>query len=162
MKNKILISLSIFFLLNHFFFYELRSQINNIIVVKVGNSLITSIDIENEIITNLLINKQEITQENIDNNKNYAIKNLIKKSIKRNEINKHDIKNYNKKDLQNYINRISKIFNTNINGLKKIFINSGISYALFIEKYETELLWNTLIYNIYKNQINVNIIEVEN
>ena len=162
MKNKILISLSIFFLINHFFFYELRSQINNIIVVKVGNSLITSIDIQNEIITNLLINKQEITQENIDNNKNYAIKNLIKKSIKRNEINKYDITDYNKKDLQNYINQIAKIFNTNINGLKKIFFNSGISYDLFVEKHETELLWNTLIYNIYKNQINVNIIEVEN
>jgi len=162
MKSKILISLSIFFLINLFFFYELRSQINNTIVVKVGDSLITSIDIQNEIITNLLINKQEITQENINNNKNYAIRNLIKKSIKRNEINKYNTKDYNKKDLQNYIDQIAKIFNTNINGLKKIFINSGISYDLFVEKHETELLWNTLIFNIYKNQININIIEVEN
>jgi len=162
MKNKILISLSIFFLINNFFSSVLRSQINNAIIVKVGNSLITSIDIQNEIITNLVINKQEITQENINNNKNYAIKNLVNKSIKRNEINKYEIKDYNKNDLQNYIKNVAKNFNTNLNGLKKIFIKHGINYDSFIEKHEIELLWNTLIFSIYRNQININIIEVEN
>ena len=33
---------------------------------------------------------------------------------------------------------------------------------MFVERQKTELLWNTLIYRVYKNQINVNIIEVEN
>jgi len=162
MKNIILISLSIFFLINNFSLSKLRSQINNNIVVKVGNSLITSIDVQNEILTNLLINKKEITQENINNSKNYAIKNLINKTIKRNEVNKFGIKSFNKDDLQKYIGDIAKIFNTNTNGLKEIFIKYGLSYVSFVEKHETELLWNTLIYNIYKNQININIIEVEN
>ena len=162
MKNKILLSLGIFILINNFSFFELKSQIINVIVVKVGNSLITSIDIENEIITNLLINKQEITQENINNNKKYSIKNLIKKLIKKNEINKYEIKKYSKDDLQNYINSVAKKFNTNTIGLKEIFIKSGVSYDSFVEKYETELLWNTLIFHIYKNQININMIDVEN
>ena len=162
MKNKILISLSIFLFINNFIFSELKSQINNVIKVKVGNSLITSIDIQNEIITNLIINKQEITQENINKNHNYAIKALINKSIKRSEINKYEIKDYNKKDLQNYIDKIAKTFNTNSSGLKEIFNRSGISYESFVEKYKIELIWNTLIYQVYKNQININIIEVEN
>ena len=131
-------------------------------IVKVGDSVITSIDIQNEILSNLLINKQIITQENINNNKNYAIKNLINKSIKRNEINKYEIKHYNKKDLRNYIDDVAKNFNTNTKGLKEIFIKYGVNYDSFVEKYEIELLWNTLIFNIYKNQININIIEVEN
>jgi len=162
MKNKILINLAIFFFINNFFLSELKSQINNKIVVKVGNSVITSIDIKNEIITNLLINKQEITQENINNNKNYAVKNLIKKSIKRSEINKYKIINYSKKDLQSYADKVSKIFNTNTKGLKEIFITAGINYDSFLEKYKTELLWNTLIYHIYKNRININAVEVNN
>ena len=131
-------------------------------IVKVGDSVITSIDIQNEILSNLLINKQIITQENINNNKNYAIKNLINKSIKRNEINKYEIKHYNKKDLRNYIDDVAKNFNTNTKGLKEIFIKYGVNYDSFVEKYEIELLWNTLIFNIYKNQININVIEVKN
>ena len=162
MKNKIFISLSIFFLLNNFFCSELKAKIDNYIVVKVGSHLITSIDIQNEIITNLIINKIEITQENINNNKNISVKNLINNSIKKNEVDKFEIKNYNEEDLQKYINEVAKNFNTNTNGLKEIFITSGINYDAFVEKHETELLWNTLIFNIYKNQFNINIVEVEN
>ena len=103
MKKINLIIILFTVLINNFFFSNLLSQINSSIVIKVGQSLITSIDIQNEIITNLIINKQQITQANIDNNKQYAIKNLINKTIKREEIEKYEIKNYNEKDLQNYI-----------------------------------------------------------
>ena len=160
--GKIVISLSVFFLINSFNLPELKSDINNTIVAKVGNSLISSIDIQNEIITNLLLNKEEITQEKINNNKSYAIKNLINKSIKRSEINQYEIKNFSKKDLQNYINSTAKKFNTDSKGLVEIFKRNNIDYDAFVQKYKIELLWNTLIYTIYKNQININIIDVEN
>ena len=149
-------------LISSFIFSNLYSQINNIIVVKVGESLITSITIKNEIITNLVINRQEITQESIDNNKNFAIKNLINKSIKKSEINKYKIKNYNKKDLQDYMKNVAKSLNTDLNGLRNIFKDYNINYEIFVERHKTELLWNTLIFQIYKNQTNVNIVEVEN
>ena len=83
MKKINLINLSIFIFINNFIFLSSNAQINNIIVTKVGEYLITSIDIENEIITNLVLNKQELTQENINNNKRYAVKNLINKRIKK-------------------------------------------------------------------------------
>tara|TARA_B110000211_G_scaffold148096_1_gene168713 strand:+ start:4580 stop:5212 length:633 start_codon:yes stop_codon:yes gene_type:complete len=151
----------IFILFNNFIFVNLQSQINNTIVVKVGNSLITSLDVQNEIITNLIINNQELTQNNINNNKNYAIKNLISKSIKSSEIKKYKIKNYNKKDLQNYIENVAKNLNINQSGLKEIFKQSNIDYKTFVEKFEIELLWNTLIFKIYRNQININIVDVD-
>jgi len=162
MRNTNLKIIFILFLINNFIFSSLLSQINVSIVVKVGKSLVTSLDVENEIITNLVINGQEITQESINKNKNYAIKNLIKKSIKLNEINKYKIKNYNKKDLQNYIKNIAENLNTDLNGLKDIFKVHNISYDLLEEKYIIELKWNTLIFQIYKNQTNINIVEVEN
>ena len=151
----------IFILFNNFIFVNLQSQINNTIVVKVGNSLITSLDVQNEIITNLIINNQELTQNNINNNKNYAIKNLINKSLKSSEIKKYKIKNYNKKDLQNYIENVAKNLNINQSELKEIFKQSNVDYKTFVEKYEIELLWNTLIFKIYRNQININIVDVD-
>ena len=162
MRNKILISLGIFLFINNFIFSELKSKISNNIVVKVGNDLITSVDIKNEIITNLIISKQKVTQETINGNKDYAVKNLISKSIKRAEVNKYSVTAYNKNDLRNYALGIAKKFNTNIKVLKKIFKESNINYETFEKNYETELLWNSFIFSIYKNQININIVEVAN
>jgi hypothetical protein len=162
MKKFKLIIISFFVLYNTFVLFNVNSQIVNEIVVKVGDSLITSIDIQNEIITNLVINKQEINQDNINNNKNYALKNLINKTIKKNEIKKFEIKRFNKQDLQNYISDVAKNLNTDRKNLKIIFKQAGINYDSFVENREVELLWNTLIFTLYENQTNVNIIDVDN
>ena len=162
MKKFNLIIVSFFILTSSFIFSNLESTINNTIAVKVGSSLITTIDIQNQIMTNLIINGIEINQENINNNKNYAIKYLINKTIKKNEIDKFKIKNYSREDLKKYIEITAKNLNTDINGLKKIFKEYNISFEVFEKNYKLELLWNTLIFQLYKNQINVNILEVEN
>ena len=133
MKKINLIIILFTVLINNFFFSNLISQINSSIVIKVGQSLITSIDIQNEIITNLTINKQQITQVSIDSSKQYAIKNLINKTIKREEIEKYEIKNYNEKDLQNYIIGIAKNLNTDSKGLEEIFNQTSLNYKIFTE-----------------------------
>ena len=160
--NKIFFNILFYLLFTNFFSIYTQAQINNVIVAKVGDSILSSVDIQNEIITNLVLANKEITQININNNKNYATKNIINKLIKRSEITKYEIKDYNKKDLSNYIENVSKNLNTNIKGLKEKFKANNIDYKTFIKNYETELLWNTLIYKIYSNQININIVEVEN
>ena len=156
--------LSILFLLliTNFIAIEVSSKITNAISIKIGNSIITTVDIQNAIITNLVIKNIEINQENINKNKNYIVKNLIKNIIKQDEIDKYQVEDYNKQDLQNYINKVAKQLNTDVQGLKIIFDNNGINYNLFVENYRTELQWNTLIFTIYKNQTNVNIVDVEN
>ena len=159
MKKKI------FFLIFVFVLSSLpisNAEIKNSILVKVGNEIITSLDLRNEILTNLIVNKIDINQENIDASKNLAIKKLINKKIKRIEITKYKITDYNKNDLQKYLSNISNLFETNSSGLKKLFETNNINYDTFIYNYETELLWNTLIFRIYSNQTNINIIEVEN
>ena len=105
MNNKIITCLIFILFINITNSTELKSQINNSILVKVGNSLITAIDLENEIKTNLIINGQELSQVNINNNKGYSVKNLINKSIKNSEINKFGITTYNKQDLKKYVNK---------------------------------------------------------
>ena len=162
MRKSNLIIFFFIVLLNNFVFLNSYSQIYNQIIVKVGNFAITSIDVQNEILTSLILNKTEISQENINNYKSFAIKNLISKSIKKSEIDKYQIKKYNTKDLENFVTGIAKNFNTNKNGLKEIFKKNNIDYKVFLQNYETELLWNTLIFEIYRNQTNINIVDVNN
>ena len=162
MKNIKLIILFFFLLFNNFYFSYSAASIQNQIVVKVGDTIITSIDIQNQILTNLMINKQEITEDNVNKNKQYSLKMLIDMSIKKGEIDKYKITEYNKNDLREYLNSVAKNFNTDVKGLKQIFEESNISYNSFVKKHEIELLWNTLIFTIYRNQININMVDVEN
>ncbi len=160
-KNNFLIYI-FYILIYNFIFLNLQAKIINNIIVKVGGGIITSIDIENEIMTNLILNKEEISQQNIDKIKNASIKKLINKLIKKGEIDKFNIKGYDKNDLQKYIEFVSKSLNLPSNELKNFFEQKNINYDTFLENHKIELLWNTLIYEIYRNQLNINIIEVEN
>ena len=58
--KKFIIGFNIFFLTNFFILSELQPQIKNEIIVRVGGLIISSFDVQNEIITNLVLNKQEI------------------------------------------------------------------------------------------------------
>ena len=160
-KNNFLIYI-FYILIYNFIFLNLQAKIINNIIVKVGGGIITSIDIENEIMTNLILNKEEISQQNIDKIKNASVKKLINKLIKKGEIDKFNIKGYDKNDLQKYIEFVSKSLNLPSNELKNFFEQKNINYDTFLENHKIELLWNTLIYEIYRNQLNINIIEVEN
>jgi hypothetical protein len=160
--KKINIIIFIFILFSNLVTFKLQAQINNKIVAKVGEKLITSIDVQNEIMTNLIINKQAITQENINKNKIFAIKNLVNNAIKKIEINKYKITDYNKKDLKEYIIKVAENLNSSQNELKEIFNQADIDFEIFVDKYRTELTWNTLIYVLYKNQTNVNIVDIDN
>ena len=162
MKNINFINFFFLLFFNTFVFLNVEANIENKIIVKVGNIILTSTDLKNEIITNLVLDKKEINQVNINSMKSFAIKNLISKTIKRMEIDRYKIKDFNKKDLYKYLDSVAGSFSTNKNGLKKIFVSNEISYDLLVSNKETELLWNTLIYQIYRNQININIVEVEN
>ena len=162
MKKINLLIIFFYILINNFIFLNAGSEINNFIVVKVGQFLITNLDVENEIRTNLFLNKTEVSQENINNLKNFAIKNLVNISIKKNEINRYQIKNYNKKDLKNFIESVAKKHNTDQKSLQKIFKNNNIDYESFVDNRRVELLWNTLIFELYKNQTNINIVDVDN
>ena len=140
----------------------LQAAISNSIIVKVGSEIITSTDLEHQVKLLVLINKLEMTQENVDRFKNNAIKSLIRNSIINIDIKKYNIESYNKNDLEKYISSFSDTLGTNKDGLKDLFLSRGLSYEIFVERYKNELLWNTLIFKIYKNQININPVEVEN
>ena len=140
----------------------LFAKINNSIVVKVGNEIITALDVENEIKTILVLKKLDFTQENINRSKDFAIRTLIKSSIKDSEIKKYGITKFNLNDSDKYLEKIAESLNIKRIELKEFFFSKNLDYNSFVKRYETELKWNTLIFSIYKNQISLNTIEIEN
>ena len=136
--------------------------IKNDIIVKVGNEIITSVDVENEIRTILLLSGKTLTQENINYTKNEAIKSLMRKKIKKAEIEKYKVEIFDRNKLNDYLLRVSKQFNLPLFSLKKFLNENDVNYNAFKESFVIELKWMNLIRSIYVTETNINVIDLEN
>ena len=156
MKKKLLF---IFFLLINT--EQLSSQIDNSIIITVGNYPITRLDLEKEIKIITVLSKIRINEENKKQIKNLAVQSLVKRSIKKSEIERLKITQFNKKDVDFQISNISK----NLGLEKKDFIiflqQNNIKYEDISERFEIDLKWNSAIFKLYKNKITLNTIEIE-
>ena len=145
-----------------FFNVKLFSYVENKIIVKVDDKIITTLDVEREIKTFLIVNNLEINKKNVISTKNLSINALIRKTIKNKEIKKYNVKNYNNADIENHINNLAKSKNVTMQVLKKKFKQNNLDFEKFREDIKNEFLWKSLIYQLYANQIEVNPIEIEN
>ena len=132
-------------------------SIENKILVKVENEIITSIDIENESKYLIALNP------NIENLKDEIIikiskKSLIKEKIKSIEINK----NFKKIEPPNdYINAIvenihKKIGIENLIDFKKYLKIQNVDYEIVRKKIKIEAIWNELIFLKFSQKIKIN------
>ena len=60
------------------------------------------------------------------------------------------------KSVENYLNVIASTYNTDIGGLKKIFVSNNISFQLFEDGVKTEYAWQQLIYNFHQDKLKLN------
>ena len=158
-RVKILNYLFIIFFL--FQFSNVFSKISNSIVITVGNLPITYLDLVKEMRLIAIVSNNKIEDSNKEQIKNIAAKSLIKRKIKEIEIEKYSIKNYNKNDLKKLISQTSINLGTNEDGLKKIMNLNNLDFKYLEHKYEVDLKWNSLIFELYKNKVVLNMGEVE-
>ena len=149
MKNKIFI---IFFFLIFFLNGILNAKIENKIIVKVGNEVITSFEIKNKILRTLILNNSNINQENIDKLKEQVLDNLVNIKLKENELKKTNVEI----DTNRINEYLSKISSNDIAKLKNLFIQNNVSFELFIDELKTEFRWQKFIYQKYSKKIEVN------
>ena len=143
-------------------FQNAYSQIDNKILVKVDNKIITNYDLVREIKTLLLINNIEFNNDNFVKTKAIALNGLIGRYLKLSEIEKYEIEKFNKRELSSYIDNLAKSQNITVLELKKKFANRNLNYDTFIDNLKVGYIWNSLIFDLYKNQIEINTIEIEN
>lgn len=135
------------------------AKLENQILIKVENKIITRFEVKNKIITTLILSNEEISQENIDRLKGQALDFLIQHKLRKIELEKYNLKSDSSK-LENYLNQISS---NDIESLKRKFNEYNLDYDLFKDEIDTQLKWQSLIYNIYSSKIDIdeNIINKE-
>ena len=155
-------TLFILILLFIFYFVKVNSNINNSVIISVGNQPITYLDLIKEMRLISFLNNIKVDKSNRETVKSVAVQGLITRKIKEIEINKFKIKEFNKSDLQNLIRRTSQKLGTTEKGLEKILLQKNLSINNLQERFEIDLKWNTLIFQLYKNKVVLNTNEMEN
>ena len=146
-----------------FFFISKPFSLENKILFKINNGIITSIDIEEEYryLIALNDNLKKLNQNEIIE---IAKKSIIKEKIKINEINKNF---KNPKIPDEILQQILKNFYTrlnfdNLDDFKKYLISNNVKYQDVKNKIEIESLWNELIIAKFSSKIKINENEIRN
>ena len=160
MRKKIYINLITVFLLL-FQADILFGQTNNRIIITVGKYPITYFDLFKEIKMISILSNSEINENNREQIKKLAITSLIKRKIKTSEIERIGIKSYSKKELEQLIQNTSRRIGLDKNGLRELLKKNNLSFDSLVKKFETDLKWNSMIFQIYKNKISLNTVEIE-
>ena len=127
------------------------------ILLKVNNKIITNIDVEDEYRYLLTLNAQ-LKNINKKDLLQFAKSSVIKEKIKEIELDKYfDLEQRNSE----YLNEIVKNFYKKLNFSNldefKIYLNKNRLKLDSVEyKLQIETMWNELIFNKYKNQVNIN------
>ena len=131
--------------------------IENKIILRVNDQIITSVDILNETkyLTALNPSLNKLTQNEV-----YEIskKSLVNEKIKKNEIKKNFIdENIPEEFLEQLLFSIySKIAVGSLNEFKIYLKNNQISYEMVLNKIQTEALWNELIVAKFSKNLKIN------
>ena len=136
-KQKILNWLFVLFFL--FQTSQVFAKISNSVVITVGSLPITTLDMVKEMKLISIISGNKIDDTNKVQIKNIAAKSLIKRKIKELEIN----------------------IGTDKEGLKKIMESNNLNFRYLEKKFEIDLKWNSLIFNLYKNKVVLNMGEIK-
>ena len=126
------------------------------IIYVVENTPITNIEINNEINYLLLIN-QELRKIDKKSLVQYASKSILKEKIKEIEVKKYFEFGQNQKLINRNVNKLMSNLNIkNENEFNKLLAELNLSRNFLSKKIEIELIWNRLIYEMYKDKIAIN------
>ena len=143
------------------FLTNVKTEIKDSLFATIGNKAITRSDIVNEIKVILILNGKTFKEEDRDRLQESAIKSLVKRTIKDIEIKKYDSLEYNKKDFYDRLEGLASDVDMDVETLKSVCAANEIDFSIIVSQIESELLWNTLIYEKYKNRLLINQSEIE-
>ena len=140
---------------------EIKTTLKDGLYATVGNKAITRSDILNEIKTILILNNMTYSEETKQELQQMAVKAVIKKNIKEIEVNKHDFLEFNQSDLNFHLNRIAKNANMDLVTLKNVCLAQGLDFSILENNMKIELLWNSLVFYLYRNKISIDQNEID-
>jgi|TARA_Y100000310_G_scaffold319086_1_gene373905 parvulin-like peptidyl-prolyl isomerase len=140
---------------------QIKTEIEDGLYATVGNKAITKSDIVNEIKIILILNSKSYSEKEGEELRKMAIKALIKRNIKQIEIEKRDFLQFNQQDLKKEIMRLANNINLDVDTLRNIIVSNELDFSVLEDQITTELLWNSLIFQLYKNKLSINLAEID-
>jgi peptidyl-prolyl cis-trans isomerase SurA len=157
-KNKAFIYLFCIFII----FNQKCVSLENKILVKIENEIISTVDVNNESKYLITLNKsiQKLNQKEIFE---LSKKSIIREKIKTIEIHKNFI---NPKIPDKFLEKIlknvyQKLEINDLNSFKEYLKTNNVDYEYVKDKIQTEALWNELIVKMYSSKIKINVDEIK-
>ena len=150
----------IIIIISSFYLAESNAVIKDSLYATVGDRAITRSDIVNEIKIMLILNNQSFSEEKKEYLQSIAIRSIIKTNIKKIEIEKYDLE-LSRDEVNKQLKKMASNLNVNLNTFKNMFTTNGIDFSIVTDQVQTELLWNGLIFQLYKDRLSINLSEID-
>ena len=137
-----------------------KTTIKDGLFATIGNKAITKSDIINEIKMILILNNKSYSQEQSQQLQNMAIKALIKRNIKKIEVEKYNFNEYSQNDFNRELLSLSKCLDMTLDRLKEVCESNGLDFLIVEDQIKTDLRWNSLIFQTYKDRLSINLDEI--
>lgn len=150
--------LSKILIISFFLIVSKSIALENKIILKIDNDIITTLDVFDEKNSLRFFNKN-FDQINSEEKYEISLQSIVKTRIKKNEIIKRigEIKLEDTSYLEILIkNRYENLGFEDLENFKKELKNKKISYENFEQKLKIDILWNQLIYTLYYNKVSIN------
>ena len=138
--------------------YSKSIALENKIILKINNDIITSIDVLNEM-SYLKFFNNSLTELKDEEIYKIAVQSIIKFKIKKNEINKQvkNTSNINEEYLNLLIeNRYKQLGFKNLSNFKEKLDYQNIDFEYFKDKLLIDIIWNEIIFIKYKDKLLIN------
>ena len=140
---------------------QVETTIQDGLFVAVGNRAITKSDIVNEIKLILILNNESYSDDKRDQLHEAAVKSTIERNIKEIELERNNFFKFNEEDFEKELIRLASNIYIDLETLKNICASNELDFAIIENQVKTELYWNSLIFELYKNRLSINLDHVE-
>jgi len=140
---------------------KVNAEIKDSLFMTIGNKPITQSDIVDEIKIILILNNQSYSDDKRDQLHELAVRQTVKRTIKNIELERNNFFKFNEEDLQKELNRLASDLFLDIDTLKNLCESNELDFSKIEDQIKTELYWNSLIFEMYKHNLNINQEEIE-
>ena len=130
---------------------KVETAIKDSLFATVGNKAITQLDIINEIKIILILTGQSYNEDIKEQLESGAVQSSIKRNIKKIQIEKYSSLTFNAPDVNKELKKLADNLLVDVDTLENTFIANGIPFSYVVDQIQTELLWNSLIFQLYKD-----------
>ena len=147
--------------LTFLFFEKANVEITDSLFMTVGDRAITNSDLLNEMKIILILNNQSYSEDKREQLQKSAVNSIVKRNIKQIEIDRYEFYEFNKEDFIIELTQLANNLSVDLETLKNICASNELDFQIIEDQVKVELLWNSLIFQLYKTKITINPEEIE-